>query len=391
MARRTLTDRQIRALVPGEKRLAVPDPELAGHYVRVTHRGAKSFCAVARGPDSKQIWATLGSCDRLTIADARALARTALVRIKAGLPAFETPLKAPETFAQVAETWLRRHVDAKGLRSAPEIRRILARYVLPTWASQPFVGIRRADVVTLLDHIEDEHGTRQADYALAVVRAIMTWFASRDDDYVSPIVRGMKRGTAARRERILGDDELRAVWLAAEDTATFGAIVRMCLLTGQRREKVAGMCWRDISDGVWHVPHDDRQKGVGGALVLPEAALAIVEAQPRFAGHGYVFAGRGAGCFNSWSQSKRRFDAKCGVSGWTIHDLRRTARSLMSRAGVRPEIAERVLGHEIPGVEGIYDRHLYINEKADALARLARLIERIVSGDDGVVRLKTAT
>ncbi len=85
------------------------------------------------------------------------------------------------------------------------------------------------------------------------------------------------------------------------------------------------------------------------------------------------------------SKAKRQLDAAAKVDGWTLHDCRRTARSLMARAGVRPDIAERVLGHAIGGVEGVYDRHSYRDEKADALARLAALIDGIVNPRENVV------
>lgn len=94
----------------------------------------------------------------------------------------------------------------------------------------------------------------------------------------------------------------------------------------------------------------------------------------------HVFAAsRGSGPLNGFNKRKAAFDIACAVTGWTLHDLRRTARSLMSRAGVRPDISERVLGHVIAGVEGVYDRHRYDEEKADALGRLANLIDTIVN------------
>ncbi|MGA8436164.1 MAG: integrase, partial [Methyloceanibacter sp.] len=108
-------------------------------------------------------------------------------------------------------------------------------------------------------------------------------------------------------------------------------------------------------------------------------------AQLRFASNPYVLTGRGGGHFNAFSEGKKAFDAKVPIPRWTIHDLRRTSRSLMSRAGVRPDIAERVLGHAIRGVEGVYDRHWYREEKADALRRLAALIDTIISPPVGNV------
>ncbi len=388
--RKTLSDLGITALKPRAKRYHFPDPELRGHYVRVMPSGAKVFAAVSRNPAGKQVWVTVGAADAMPIVDARDRARVALQRIRDGLPAFDAPPPKAITFREVAENWLKRHVHAKKLRSAAEIERCLKVYVYPDWETRPFAGIRRTDVTQLLDQLEDNRGARQADAVLAILRGIANWHAARHDDYASPFTRGMKRQAATKRDRVLSDDELRVIWHQAERAGTFGAIVRLALLTAQRREKVAGMRWDALRGDVWTVPADEREKGTGGALRLPAAAVAVIEVQPRLNDNPFVFAGRGQGAFNSFSKSKAAFDAALpkivgpeGVAteipNWTLHDLRRTARSLMARAGVRPDIAERVLGHVIAGVEGVYDRHRYDDEKAEALERLAILISAVVS------------
>jgi integrase len=289
----------------------------------------------------------------------------------------------------VVATYLKRHVEARKLRTGEEVRRVLTVYVLPHWRDRPFAEIRRSDVAKLLDAIEDKHGAWMADSALAILRGVASWYAGRNDDYQLPFTRGMRRVSkeARKRSRILDDAELRAVWQGAGDAGAYGALIRLLLLTGQRREKVLTMKWADISpDGIWTIPSAPREKGAPAALVLPEAALAIINAQPRFVGNPLVFAGRGsAGPINNFNRAKAAFDQACGVTGWTLHDCRRTARSLLSRAGVRPDIGERILGHAIPGVAGVYDRHTYATETADALRRLAALIDRIVNPPEGNV------
>jgi integrase len=388
--RRILSDKGVAALKPRVARYALPDPELRGHYIRVQPSGAKSFVAVTLDPNGKQVWATLGACDLLTIAEAREKARAAIKRVHAGLPAIEAPPARPDTFEAVAEQWLKRHVRAKGLRSEGEVTRLLRAHVYPTWKDRAFLSIRRSDVAALLDEVEDNHGARQADYVLAVARSVMNWFATRHDDYVPPIVRGMRRTNPKERvrSRTLNDAEIRAIWIAAEANGAFGAIVRLLLLTAQRREKVVAMRWQDIGiDGTWTIPTEAREKGTGGALLLPKAAIDVIRAQDHVGNNPYVFAGRGDGHVNGYSKAKRALDARSpGIPQWQLHDLRRTARSLMSRAGVRPEIAERVMGHAIAGVEGVYDRHSYRDEKADALRRLAALIGGIVNPRAGNVR-----
>jgi integrase len=387
--RKTLTNRMIATLPRKRRRYTVTDPEQRGMYVRVPPQGPCVFAAVARDPYGKQVWATLGSADVMTIEQAREEARARIKRIRAGLPAIESPPTKPDSFEAVAAGWLRRHVEAKGLRTRYEIERVLTKYVYPHWREREFAGLRRSDVARLLDHVEDHHGSRQADVVLSVVRAIGNWHASRNDDYLSPFTRGMRRvdPKAGTRARVLDDEELRKVWHAAEETGAFGALVRTLLLTGQRLGKVVSMRWVDISpDGVWTIRTESaREKGTAGSLKLPKLALDIIRAQPRFTSNEHVFAGRGAGHINDIAADKAALDRASGVSDWVLHDLRRCARSFMSRADVRPDIAERVLGHAIKGVEGVYDRHRYDDAKADALQRLAALIERIVHPPEGDV------
>jgi integrase len=211
---------------------------------------------------------------------------------------------------------------------------------------------------------------------------------TRHEDYVSPVIRGMQRTSSKEtaRSRILDDDEIRLVWNACE--GTFGDFVKLLLLTGQRRAKVAAMRWDAVSiDGVWSVPNGGRAKGTGGDLLLPEMALDIIRARPRLASNPFVFPGRRDQSFANFAIGKNKLVAKLpNMPQWGLHDLRRTARSLMSRAGVRPDVAERVLGHVQGGVAGIYDRHEYLEEKAQALRMLAGLVENILRGDSERVR-----
>jgi integrase len=303
-------------------------------------------------------------------------------------------------FKEVAEKWIKHYVDRKGLRSKHDIERHLNLYVYPRWARTPFFEIRRSTVNDLLDKIVEKHGASMADGVLATLRSIMNWYQTRDENYVSPIVKGMRRDQRApeerARDRILNDDEIRAVWEAAEECGTFGGIVKMLLLTAQRKQKVVTMKGGDIRDGRWIIATEAREKGNAGTLVLPRVALDIIAAQPIIDDNPFVFAGSARGrrhksadrseppSFNSWSQRKGELDAKLprGMPAWTLHDLRRTARSLLARAGVSDAIAERTLGHAIGGIQGVYNRHNYIEEKKDALARLAALIEEVVNPPD---------
>jgi integrase len=378
--RRGLTDKQVAALPRRDKRYSYADPELRGHYLRVPARSSRApiaFAAVARDPDGKQIWMTLGTADALGIDRARELARQAIARIRSGKPLNEP---ATPTVADIAEQWLERHVRSNGLRSERERGRIISRYIVPHIGARIFADIRRKDIAEFLDLIEDQSGKPMADGVLKTFRAISKWVQLRDETYNPPLTTGMSRVPKweGRRKRILGDDEIRAVWNAA---GQYGDFVRLALLTAQRREKLVTLRWDDIKDGVWTIATAPREKGNPGRLKLSQIALNILKRQPRLVGNPYVFAGRDSGptAFGSGTY-KAQFDKLCGVTDWRVHDLRRTARSLMSRAGVQTEIAERVLGHTQGEMIEIYDRHSYEDEMAAALEKLAALIDRIALG-----------
>jgi integrase len=378
--RRGLTDKQVAALPGRDKRYNYADPELRGHYLRVPARSSRApiaFAAVARNPDGKQIWTTLGTADALGIDKARELARHAIARIKSGKPSDEP---SPPTVADIAEQWLERHVRSNKLRSARERGRIISRYITPHIGGRIFAEIRRKDIAEFLDLIEDQSGKPMADSVLKTFRAMSKWVQLRDETYNPLLTTGMSRVPKGegRRKRILGDDEIRAVWGAP---GQYGDFVRLALLTAQRREKLITLRWDDIKDGVWTIRTEPREKGNPGRLRLPLVALDLVKRQPRFVENPYVFAGRDNGptaVFGSGTY-KAQFDKLCGVTDWRVHDLRRTARSLMARAGIQTEIAERVLGHTQGELIEIYNRHSYEDQMAAALKKLATIIEGIAN------------
>src|SRR5262245_10896982 len=292
--RRTMSDKGVAALKPRAARYSISDPELRGHWIRIQPSGTKSFWTVTRNPEGKQVWTHIGPTDAMDIEAARVQARLILQRVRSGLPAIEP--KA-ETFGAVLDNWLKRHVESNGLRARDKYVALLDRHIASDFRAREFTAIRRSDVAALLDEIEDDHGARQADHVLALVRGVMFWYATRNDDYVPPIVKGMRRTDPKQhsRARMLDDDELRAVWKAAEANGTYGALVRLLLLTAQRHSKVLTMKWDDVSsDGVWTIATAPREKGNAGVLVLPPLARAIIAALPRFASNNFVLAGRGA-------------------------------------------------------------------------------------------------
>ena len=227
-------------------------------------------------------------------------------------------------------------------------------------------------MVRMLDTIADDRGPVMADRMLAYLGRAFRWQQVRDEDFVSPIISGMSRTSSKElsRERTLTDDEIRRLWKATEQ-GTFGALIRFLLLTGARRSEASEMPWSELDGSTWILPAARNKTKVELVRPLSGDAMAILKNLPS---GGYVFGKPLTG----FTIPKKHLDKESGVTGWRIHDLRRTARSLMSRAGVSSDIAELCLGHVLPGIRATYDRHSYADEKLAAFDKLAALVRSIV-------------
>jgi integrase len=360
----------------------------------VTQNGHKSFVVQyrARGK-SRRMTFKADSRGGLSLDKAKREAKAVIGAATKGVDTLADQRKeaaaAGNTLQSVANEFLNR--EGKRLRSVEQRRTALERLVYPKLGSRQIHEIRRSEIITLLDKIEDENGPAMADLTLAFVRKIFNWYAARsdDDDFRSPIVRGMARTKPKerQRQRVLTDDELRSIWKVAGDVYPFGRYVQLLLLTATRRNEAARMRHSEVSGTNWTIPAARYKTGIELLIPLSPAATKILNELPRIGNAGFVFTADGKHPITGFSRFKREFDQLCGVSGWTLHDLRRTARSLMSRAGVSSDHAERCLGHVIGGVRGVYDRHEFHDEKKRAFAALASLIERIVNPQANVLPL----
>ena len=404
-----LTKFAIDNLRPRSTRYEVPDGN--GLYVVVQPSGRKSF-AVRFRIDGRPRKLTLEK--GLTLAEARAAAAKALVEVEKKNDPTVVKRKAMDaqraaaanTFKAVAEAYLDREGKKKEderLRSLAWRRQLLERLVYATLGDRPISSIKRNAVIELLDNIEDgklfhpetkepiRGGATMAHSTLAIIRAIMNWHAVRDEDYRSPIVRGMGRikPKKRKRERVLNDDELRAVWKSAESRGAdpFAMLIRFLLLTAARRNEGARLSWEEITGVDWILPARRNKVKLDLVRPLSSAAQKLLENRPRIDDCPYVFT-YGKKPLATFSQSKEEFDEACGVTGWTLHDLRRTARTLMSRAGVNPDHAERCLGHVMPGIRDNYDKHEFYDEKKQVFEVLAAQIERIVNLVENVMPMR---
>jgi integrase len=380
---KALTDISIKSVRAGPARRELPDrtPLL---YLVVQPSGRRRFCLRYRF-DGKSRKVTLAA--GLSLAAARKVAADAALEIERGNDPREARRAAKQqvaaaradTVRAICESYLKR--EGAKLRTAKQRVRLLGKHIYPTLGDRPIGSVRRGEIVASLDKVEDNSGARTADVVLSILRRIFNWHAVRDDTFVPPIVRGMGRHDTAghARSRILADEELRRVWQTAETAGTFGALLKFLLLTAARLGEAGAMTWAEVEDGVWSLPPSRNKAGQPLVRPLSKAAQAVLAAQSRIVGVPYIFTA-GSRPLVHVSRAKRQFDTASGVTGWRIHDLRRTARSLASRAGVNADIAERCLGHVIGGVRGTYDRHHYQAEMLHAFEALASQIERIVGG-----------
>jgi integrase len=387
-----LTDIAVRNLKAGAERQEIPDAAQRGLHIIVQPTGAKVFAVRYRfAGKTRKLTLQAG----IGLAAARREAADALYQVERGIdPAVEKQRSrdeqraaAADTLEKVAAEFFKR--DGAKIRSARDWQRDLVRQVFPPLGQRPIADIRRKDIIRLLDDIEDSAGSAQADTVLAIVRRIMNWHAVRDDSFRSPIVRGMRRLKPSEhaRARILTDDEIRRIWQAADAMpGPFGHYVKFLLLTAARRNEAAHLRWQEIVGTEWTLPGARNKVKKDLVRPLSAAALAVLTKTPRIAGSDFVFSADGRR-LGGMTRRKKEIDTASGVAGWQLHDLRRTAKTLMARAGVAPHVSERCLGHVIGGVEGVYDRHSYRDEMLNAYERLAAVIGQIVEPQANVTMM----
>jgi integrase len=398
MAKR-LTALGLANIKPGHQRREISDGG-SGLYFVIQSSGRRGWCVRYRfaGIPRKL------TLDRgLSLAAARKVAAAALHEVERGIDpaaakrlakvAAEQPVN--NTLQAVAEAHLKREEDkpdGKRLRTISARRATFLRLIFPTLGNRPIDTIKRSEIVKLLDDVEAKRGGRMADEVLSVLRIVFDWHARRDDDFRSPVVRGMTRTRPAdrMRNRILTDNEVVRVWNAAETVGgAFGRYVQFLLLTATRRNEAARMTRNEVKDGDWLIPASRYKTKVDHLIPLSGAAQSILAKVPRIVGCNFVFTGDGTHAIAGFSRLKAKLDKLSGVTGYTLHDLRRSARSFMSAAGVNPDHAERCLGHALPGIRKNYDCFEYRAEKLAAFEALAARIDRLVNPPaDKVVALR---
>ena len=399
---RNLTDNVLRSAQVKEGRYDLYDAQVRGLGVRVGTSGLKSWFVMTR-VGGRMTRRTIGHYPRIGLKEARIRGAEELAKMARG--EVEAPAKK-HYFHEVYQEWLQR--DQGSNRTVSQVRSAMELHVVPKLGKRRLDSIKKADVLKLIDGIRDSGAEVQANRVLAYVRRFFNWCLERDYLDKNPTA-GVARPTKeVARDRVLSPDEIAKVLRAAEAIGyPFGPFVKLLVLTGQRRDEVAGMSWGeiDLPEKVWVLPASRSKNGKAHTVHLSEAAMRVLESMPRLEGTDLVFPATRVRRkepdgsmhplrpISGFSVAKRRLDEASGVTGWTLHDLRRSfATHATERLGLSPVVIDKILNHQsgaVRGVAAVYQRGQYLQERRDAMEAWGRWVEWAADGGN-VIELVSA-
>jgi integrase len=414
MGKRNLSDRTLKALKPAKsgQRYELWDALVPGFGVRVTDKGRRTFVLIARFPGSKHpTRRAIGEYGAITLERARAKAREWIELIRGGTDPgiHEAQLRLAEqrrndvTFAAVAEDFIKDKLASE--RKGREVERDIRREFLPAWGKRPITEITPLDVRTAIKAVKDRGAPYQAHNLLGYARRLFAWAIDQHcyELECSPCDRLKPKaiiGAKAARSRVLTDDELRALWRAAEGIVyPYGPLFQILALTGQRKSEVADARWPEFDLGrkLWIIPAARMKAEAPHVVPLSDDAMAILQSLPRFNKGDHLFSTNfGVKPVNGFSKAKAGLDqgmlaelrraagdgaarARVKLDAFVIHDIRRTMRTGLSALPVTDLVRELVIAHTKPGLHKVYDQFAYLDEKRHALdlwaARLRNIVE----------------
>jgi len=380
-----LTSLTVENLKPATVRREIPDDMLTGHYLIVQPSGVKSWAIRYRHHGiSKKL--TLGGFPLYDLKTARERARDALRMVaEGGDPANEkAEAKKVRSVEELCREFIDNHCKHKNRPSTIKLVELaLQNYVLPAWRGRTATDITRDDIKSLLRKIATEKPA-QANRVHAIIRKLFNYAFDEGLVKESPCQRIAQISKNEDRDRVLSDSELRAIWLAADKMGyPFGTVIKLLILTGQRRCEVSEMQWKelDLERSIWTLPASRCKNNHSHEIQLSPQAVSILRAVPRMGDYVFSYDG-GRSPITMSSQLKDRIDLLAKVGDWRLHDLRRSAASGMAKLGIQPHVLDRVLNHvtgAVRGVAAVYNRFDYGDERRKALATWATHIYSLVS------------
>ncbi len=386
---------------PGHKDVLLFDDALKGFGLRVTATGKRLFLFQYNVPGGKRRIPLGAFGTELTVAQARRKAESLRGQVRDRRdPAAEHKARQEAEFAAKAVTsytvdtligdWTEHHLAGRSASYRARVPGEMRRALKP-WLAAPAASFGRTDAVRVLDAAKAGSGPVAANRLRAEARACWTWAVKRgvlDGNPWEATPRPLARETP--RERVLSDAEIGALYRAAGDlTEPFGALIRVMILTGQRRGEVAGMRWNeiDLDTAMWRMPGSRTKNHQPHTVPLATAAVKLLQGVKRRTDAPLVFEGPRHTVPSGFGKVKARLDAALSpTEPWILHDIRRTVATALQRLGVRLEVTEAVLNHvsgSRSGIVGVYQRHGWEQEKRAALDAWAAHVLAAAEGRPG--------
>jgi integrase len=388
MPRIKMTKSNIDTLTIGKSDVVYWDVGRPGFGVKVTPRGRKVFVVLYRtgGGGSRLRKYTIGPYGRVTLHQAQVAAQKVFTaKLEGRDPAGEKREAKRRIVADRVddqlEAYIAQHVSQR--RSGGEISRLLRREIGKAWGSRSIHEITKRDVVEVITDIEQRGAPIAANKTLKILKTFLRWCVGRAVLDQSPADGIPLPAKEISRDRILTDDELARVIIAAREMGgRYGGIVELLTLTAQRREEVARASpdELDIEQRIWTLPKSRTKNGKPHIVHLSNEAVVVLNRANKIG--PLVFSLDGAKPFQEFSRAKRELDELSGVKDWRLHDLRRTCVSGMARLGIPPHVADKILNHQagtISGVAAVYQRHDFLAERKDALERWGAHVRKILT------------
>jgi integrase len=364
------------------------DDEISGFGLRVREGGSRKWVLHYRIGGFQRRY-TVGAAGVLTLDEARKKARKVLVAVDDGKdPAAQKATQRADSSLMFSSV-IKDYLDVRLMGNKPMKPRSHAeskRHLEKDWKPLHRLvvsSIVRATVATRLREIAKASGPVAADRARSTLSAMFAWAIGEGLCEVNPVSGTNKSSEDVPRERVLSAAEMVAVWNAAPDN-DYGRIVKLLLLTGQRRDEIGSLRWSeiDMEEKLIKLPTERTKNKRSHEVPLSDSAIAVLEAVGRRDDRDLVF-GIGEGGYSGWSRSKEVLDEAAELEeAWTLHDLRRTVRTGLGQLGVLPHVSEAILNHLPPKLVRTYDRNKYEAEKRGALNRWSAHVRLLVEGGE---------
>ena len=372
-----LTETYVKHLKPKVTRFEVFDALLPGFGIRVAPSGLKTWIVFGR-EGARRTRASLGRYPATSLSDAREAAVAALRSMHLGTYHSD---RNTASYEHVLEDWYSR--EQRKNKSFKEVERVMTAFVTPKLKGKEISEVERRHLISIIDAVADNGTPTQAARLRSYISRFFAWSVERGIIDVNPAISLPKVLIEQSRDRVLSNEEITNIWKASNSLSPqFRAIIRLLILTGQRKSEVSGMKWLevDFNENVWILPSDRTKNSKPHLVHLSN--LAISELSHTAKTSELVFTTTGRTPVSGFSNVKKKIDQQSGVTNWRIHDLRRTfASTTTEKLGFNPHVVDLILNHQsgtLTSVAKIYQRGLYVKERKEVMDAWGKYIEDLI-------------